>query len=97
MVIINLSIQSYTDAGTLKPDRNYGYKKRLLIQWQLTETVGDDDEVFFIEEKKGFNERPNPYETLKKTKVLSKEEKSLLERTVLFNKGQLCPPNCPDD
>jgi hypothetical protein len=88
---------SYTTKGRLKEDCTIGYKRRLLIQWELTEKVGDRDQILFIEDKPGFEHRDNPYgnpcESLK-NKNLPKGTIKLLQRILTFNNGQLCPPNC---
>ena len=88
---------SYTNKGKLKPDETYGFKKRIMIQWQLTQKEGLRDEVFYIEHRAGFGGRTIQMpqeETLIKSEKISKK---LITYMLNFNNGQLCPPNCPDD
>jgi len=94
---IEADFASYTNKG--KEDSKGKYKKRLHIQFELTQRIGNRDEIFYIEETDGFEHRHKPQtlgeEYLSNKKKLTPEQIKEVLRMFTFNNGQLCPPTCP--
>ena len=76
---------SYTDKGR---EGDGHFKKRLLVQWELTELIGSRHYVFNIEDRRDWRNRKP---AINSTEKLKKINWKILD----FNHGALCPNYCP--
>jgi hypothetical protein len=78
---------SYTDKGR---EGDAHFKKRLLVQWELTELIGSRHYVFNIEDRRDWRNRKPTTDSTEKLKRIN-------WKILDFNHGALCPNYCPTE